>query len=66
MELHNSAVLSDAPWTIVKLDRVLNFYLLLYKLLKVFCFSYEILRVFLVHAVTQKYSIEARYSNNLK
>ena len=39
MELHNSAVLSDAPWTIAKLDRVLNFfYLLLYKLLKVFLF----------------------------
>ena len=46
----------DDPWNLVKLDRVLNFFIYFYKLLKVASFYYTV----------AKYAIKTRYSNNLK
>ena len=46
MEKDESWNRTDSPWTLVKFERVLNFFIYFYALLKVslfFCFSYGLL-----------------------
>ena len=65
LEQNNIKVVLDAPWNLVKLDRMLNFFIYSYKLLKVPLFFYY--TWYKLHKSKKaKYSIKARSANDSK